>query len=190
MARPPTIYFYCGGEEENLQEDVIALAEGLRVLGVPFFSSRDYWRESPQADGYLLRHDRDVAAADCDVVVVSYTWPLYPRLDARGGYSVVRRPLPPDLFAPGRRYKTVYMDHHDGYRTVSWDAEFRAFDLGYFTFAMGSVQQLTADRMFVGLGLSGPTVPDAIEYDLETGKPTFVLTLPPNLPNYRAYKYP
>ena len=55
---------------------------------------------------------------------------------------------------------------------------------------MGSVQQLTADRMFVGLGLNGPTVPDAIEYDLTTGKPTFVLSLPPNLPNYRAYKYP
>lgn len=69
-------------------------------------------------------------------------------------------------------------------------AGFRAFDLGYFAFAMGSVQQLTADRMFVGLGLNGPTVPDAIEYDLTTGKPTFVLSLPPNLPNYRAYKYP
>jgi hypothetical protein len=33
------------------------------------------------------------------------------------------------LFKAGRRYRTVYMDSHDGYRTVSWEPEFRQFDV-------------------------------------------------------------
>lgn len=124
---PPRVYFHCRPEEDNLQEDVITLAEGLRALGVPFHASCNYWRESPSdPDSYLLRHDPAVTPDDCDIVVVSYTWPKWTRM---GTFEQVRRPLPEGLFKPGRRYRTVYMDSHDGHRTVSWEPEFRAFDL-------------------------------------------------------------
>ena len=122
----PRVYFYCRDEEANLQEDVIALAEGFDALGIPHFSSANYWRRSAAAGDYLLRHDPAVTADDCDVVVVSYTWPSWMQ---PGSYRVDRRPLPEGLFKAGRRYRTVYMDSHDGYRTVSWEPQFRQFDL-------------------------------------------------------------
>lgn len=121
----PRVYFYCRNDAGNLQEDVIALAEGLRELGVPYHASCDYWQED--VDGpHLLRHDPQVTPDDCDVVVVSYTWPYWIRMKT---FDLVRRPLPAHLFRKGRRYRTVYMDHHDGHRTVSWEPEFRQFDV-------------------------------------------------------------
>jgi hypothetical protein len=122
----PQVYFFCREEEANLQEDVIALAEGLNALGIPHYSNTNYWRSSTMPGDYLLRHDPSVTPDDCSVVVVSYTWPswIHPQT-----YKVERRPLPEGLFKTGRRYRTVYMDSHDGYRTVSWEPEFRQFDL-------------------------------------------------------------
>ena len=122
----PLVYFFCRDEEANLQEDVIALAEGLNELGVRHYANTNYWLQSTRPGDYLLRHDPAVTPDDCDVVVVSYTWPSWIHPDT---YRVNRRPLPQGLFKPGRRYRTVYMDSHDGYRTVSWEPEFRQFDL-------------------------------------------------------------
>lgn len=126
MAELPRVYFYCRDEEGNLQEDIITLAEGLRELGIPYWGSSDYWRDSADSPSCLIRHDPEVGPADCDVVVVSYTWPYWIRM---GTFDLVRRPLPEGLFARTRRYKTVYMDSHDGHRTVSWEPEYRSFDL-------------------------------------------------------------
>lgn len=123
---PPLVYFYCREEEGNLQEDVIALAEGLTDLGIRHFANTDYWQQSTTAGDYLFKHDPAVSPDDCDVVVVSYTWPSWIDPD---DFRVRRRSLPEGLFKPGRRYRTVYMDSHDGYRTVSWEPEFRQFDL-------------------------------------------------------------
>lgn len=122
----PSIYFYCRNEEGNLQEDVIALAEGFRELGIPYYSNCDYWQQSVKPGDYLLRHDTTVRPDDCDIVVVSYTWPFWIRMKT---FDLVRRPLPEGLFKPGRKYTTVYMDSHDGHRTVSWEPDFRQFDL-------------------------------------------------------------
>src|SRR4029077_14719446 len=58
--------------------------------------------------------------------VVSYTWPLRIKM---GTFQTCRQPLPRELFGRGHEYRTVYMDNHDGYRTVSWEPEFRQFDL-------------------------------------------------------------
>ena len=124
--RVPRVYFYCRDDEGNLLEDVIALAEGLRELGVPFSGSCDYWLETPEPGSFLIRRDPAVGPDDCDIVVVSYTWPFWIR---SGTFELVRRPLPVDLFRLGRRYFTVYMDNHDGHRTVSWEPEYRQFDL-------------------------------------------------------------
>ena len=122
----PHVYFYCRNEPGNLQEDVIALAEGFVELGIPFHSSCDYWLQSTKPGDYLLQHNPDVKPNDCDIVVVSYTWPYWIRVKT---FDLVRRPLPDGLFKKGRKYVTVYMDSHDGHRTVSWEPEFRQFDL-------------------------------------------------------------
>jgi hypothetical protein len=122
----PRVYFYCRGEEENFQEDVIALAEGFRELGVSYHANCDYWLQSTAPGDYLLRHDPEIVADDCDIVVVSYTYPSWIRPRT---YELVRQPLPAGLFKAGRRYRTVYMDSHDGHRTISWESEFRQFDM-------------------------------------------------------------
>jgi hypothetical protein len=122
----PKVYFYCRNETENLQEDVIALAEGLVELKIPFFANCNYWRQSTAPDDFLFRHDPDVRPEDCDIVIVSYTWPgwIKPRT-----FEYSPQPLPAGLFNKSRQYLTVYMDSHDGYRTISWEPEYRQFDL-------------------------------------------------------------
>jgi len=120
------VYFYCRNEAGNLQEDVITLAEGLQELGIPFSGNCDYWLQSTEPGDCLIKHDPAIRPDDCDIVVVSYTWPYWIRMKT---FDLVRRPLPEGLFKAGRRYVTVYMDNHDGHRTVSWEPEFRQFDL-------------------------------------------------------------
>ena len=120
------VYFYCSDEPGNLQEDVIALAEGLRELGLPFHANCDYWLQSTKPGDYLFRHSADVVPDDCDIVVMSYTWVQWVRM---GDFKLRRRPLPDGLFKPSRRYVTVAMDNGDGYRTTSWEEQFRPFDL-------------------------------------------------------------
>lgn len=120
------VYFFCCNEPGNLQEDVIALAEGLNELGVPFFSNCDYWLQSLDPGDYLFKHCPEISHQDCDIVVVSYTWPHWVRM---GTFELRRQPLPPDLFHKPRNYITVYMDNNDGYRTISFEPEYRQFDL-------------------------------------------------------------
>jgi hypothetical protein len=120
------VYFYCRNEPGNLQEDVITLAEGLQELDIPFSGNCNYWLQSAEPGDYLIKHDPDVRPDDCDIVVVSYTWPHWVE---SGTFRFFPQPLPQGLFKKGRRYVTVYMDNHDGHRTVSWVSEFRQFDL-------------------------------------------------------------
>jgi Glycosyl transferases group 1 len=121
----PRVYFYCRNEPGNLQEDIISIAEGFVELGIPFHSNCDYWLQSTRPDDYLFRCDPSVGPDDCDIVVVSYTWPYW----ISRTFNLVRRPLPVELFRKGRKYQNVYMDSHDGHRTVSWESEYRQFDL-------------------------------------------------------------
>jgi len=120
------VYFYCRNEPGNFQEDVITLAEGFQELGIPCSGNCNYWLQSTEPGDYLIKHDPEITPDDCDIVVVSYTWPHWIRPKT---FDLVRRPLPEGLFKKGRRYVTVYMDSHDGHRTVSWEPEFREFDL-------------------------------------------------------------
>lgn len=121
----PRIYFYCCPEPDNLQDDIVQLAEGLAALGIPFYASANYWLKSTTPGDYLFKATPEVAPNDCDVVVLPYTWFNWVRI----GRSPVRRPIPAGLFAPGRAYQTVYMDTNDGYRTVAFEPEFRKFDI-------------------------------------------------------------
>ena len=120
------IYFYCRNELGNPQEDVVVLAEGLKESGIPFSGSSDFWKQSAEAGDYLIKHDPEITPDDCDIVVVSYTWPHWIRMKT---FDLVRRPLPEGLFKKGRSYQTVYVDNHDGHASVSWAPEFRQFDL-------------------------------------------------------------
>lgn len=124
--KTPRIYFHCCPEPDNLQDDIIVLAEGLQALGVPYFSSCDYWRRSAAPGDYLFRASPGTTPDDCDIVVLPYTWFNWVKL---GLPAPVRRPFPSGLFHPGRKYRTVYMDMNDGLRTVSWEEEFRQFDV-------------------------------------------------------------
>lgn len=120
------VYFYCSNEPLNRQEHVVALAEGLQQLGIPYSGNCDYWLQSTTPGDYLVRHDPDISADDCDVVVVSGTLPLRMRPQT---FEVVRQPLPENLFRRGRKYRTVFLDNQDGHRTISWEEEYRQFDI-------------------------------------------------------------
>jgi hypothetical protein len=120
------VYFYVRNDEGCLQEDVITLAEGLRELGIPFHANCNYWQETTEPGSWLFRHDPEVRPDDCDVVVVSF---FYPRWIRMGTFDLRTQPLPGGLFKQERKYKTVYIDSHDGHRTVSWEPEYRQFDL-------------------------------------------------------------
>ena len=122
----PRIYFYNSGEPDNLQDDIIALAEGLRALGVPYFSRCNYWRLHPERDDWLFTASPEVSPLDCDVVVYPCTYFYW---IAMGTFKLVERPLPMELFQPGRRHRNVLFDFLDGHRTISWRPEFRHFDL-------------------------------------------------------------
>jgi hypothetical protein len=121
MPAAPSVFFYCaaaGPSDRALyQHGVVALAEGLRTLGVPFVGSTDYWRSTPSDPASLVRAAPPGAADDHSIVVVSESWCA----DGRG--------LPPDLFHRGRRYLTVFLDHSDEEHSLSGRPEFHRFDL-------------------------------------------------------------
>ncbi|MBJ7326561.1 MAG: glycosyltransferase family 1 protein [Chthoniobacterales bacterium] len=119
------VYFYCSDEPFNLQEDVVALAEGMEELGVSFHGNCNYWLKSTKPGDYLIKHDPAISPDECDAVVVSYAYPFFMRPKT---FDVMRRPLPDGLFKKGRKYVTVYVDNHDGHKTLSWDPEYRQFD--------------------------------------------------------------
>jgi hypothetical protein len=90
---------------------LVAIAEGLRELGVPIFANRDYWSV---AGDFLLRRS-EIDFRDCDVVV----------FDSDFYYMSLEHLLPPDLFHPGARYTLVYVDHADGRYTHGLRPEMR-----------------------------------------------------------------
>jgi len=118
------VYFFCRDNETAYQDDVVVLADGLRQLGVEVYGNCNYWRQSPGPEDWLVRHDPNITPDDCDIVAVSGAWVRWIDSDFR----VTNSPLPPDLFKPGRRYRTAYLDLDDGYETPSWKPEFAAFD--------------------------------------------------------------
>lgn len=119
------IYFFCRENPDAYQDDVVVLADGLQQLGCEVFGNCNYWRRSTAPDDWLVRHDPRVRPEDCDIVAVSYVWTRW--FDT--GFRIDEQPLPDGLFAPGRRYRTVYLDCDDGYLTASWRPEYRDFDV-------------------------------------------------------------
>lgn len=121
----PRVYFHNCEEEDNFQSDIIPIAEGLRALGIPFYSRANYWREGTGANDYLFRATPEVRPEDCDIVIFPFNWFCWCRM---GQPAPVRREFPEILSRRTRSYRTVMIDDLDGFETVSWEGAFRQFD--------------------------------------------------------------
>src|SRR6476661_1300564 len=108
------VYFYCCQVE--YQHLSICIAEGLKQLGIPFYSNINYWQLLPEREEYLFCSHPNVTPDDCSVVVLEKQWILQ------------HRDLPLNLFHPKRKYITVYLDDSDGSFTSAWCQEFSNFD--------------------------------------------------------------
>src|SRR5689334_18441550 len=97
-----SVYFFCRPlgppHQAGYQHSIVAFAEGLTELGIPFYANVNYWRQSIDPSSYLLRHDPTVVFGDCALVVVSKQY-----FTSYGA--------PPGLFAKDRKYRTVFLDH-------------------------------------------------------------------------------
>jgi hypothetical protein len=104
---------------------IIHLAEGLKEIGYTFFANRDYWKTGINGD-YLFKYDKDFdPVTDADVVILSNPWAEHMDLVS---FKLVSLPLPEWLFNPLRKFRLVYLDLRDGYKTVSYTPPFRNFD--------------------------------------------------------------
>lgn len=125
MLSPKRVFFYClpiaAPDQVGYHHLMLAIAEGLKPLGVQLYSNINYWKASPDSDEYLIIHDPDVTPDDCDVVMIDEHW-------------LITGPgeLPPQLFKPHRNYITVYLDNSESTKCIrkqSWSQEFSQFDL-------------------------------------------------------------
>jgi hypothetical protein len=120
-----SVYFFIADHVKTYEDSLIYLAEGLDKLNIPFYANKNFWQKD--VDGkYLFNKDENVSYKDCDLVVISYTWFEY--ID-HVSYKHFQQEFPHFLFSKNRKYKVIYLDPTDGYRTRSWDEEFRKFDV-------------------------------------------------------------
>jgi hypothetical protein len=119
------IFFYClptgPNDKAAYQHSIVCLAEGLREMGVEFYSNINYWPVSPEQEKYLFRHDPEVTPDDCSIVVLNNVWFDY------------GHPFPNNIFHLKRKYVIVYLDFADGIKTHSWNPEFRQVDFIFKT---------------------------------------------------------
>ena len=120
-----SFYFLIADHVNHFEDSMIYIAEGLKDLGITFYSNKNLWKDEIEG-GWLFNFSPEVSYQDCDVVVMSYTWFEY--LDPET-YEHYEQNFPKDFFSNNRKYKTVYLDPTDGYKTRSWEKEFRNFDL-------------------------------------------------------------
>lgn len=121
----PKIYFLIADHVNKYEDSIIYIAEGLQKLNIPFYSNKNFWLQDVGGE-YLFKYDKNIHYSDCDIVIISYTWFEY--MD-EVTYQIKTQAPPKDFFEPNRKYKTVYLDPTDGYRTKSWEPYFRQFDL-------------------------------------------------------------
>jgi len=114
-----SIFFLCypQGEPDKAayQHGIVCIAEGLKELGIKFYSNIDYWKIATYNSEYLFSSDRSVNMEDCDVVVVNDDWVFY------GGE------IPENIFSG--KILTVYIDNSDGTITKCMDKKFKKFDV-------------------------------------------------------------
>lgn len=120
------IFFYCcppsPPEYKKIiyQHAIVCLAEGLKSLGIPFYSDRNFWQIVPDEEKYLFNHDPTVTPDDCSIVILHTAW-------FTSGME-----LPEGLFHPKRNYITVYFESEADAKHA-WKPEFRQFDFIFRT---------------------------------------------------------
>jgi Glycosyl transferases group 1 len=116
-----TVYFYCAppgipdSKETVYQHVLVALAEGFKALGIPFYSNRNFWKTGIEDNNYLFRYNPDISPDHCSVVILHTAWFTY------------GLPIPEGLFHPERSYTTVYFESEADAKH-GWKPEFRQFD--------------------------------------------------------------
>jgi hypothetical protein len=120
------VFFYC--LPSSYQSLSICIAEGLKQLEIPFYSNVNYWQISLEPDDYLFGHNPSVTPDDCAVVVVEKAW-----VSDHGSF-------PENLFHPGRKYVTVYLDDMDGPISPSFYPAARNFDFIFRTHLNNQVE--------------------------------------------------
>ncbi len=103
-------------EDTGYSHALVALAEGLRELGVPTCANIDAWRESSEAGETLFRQRPGVRPEDCPVVVMDNCWTYH------------GRPLPDWLADHRRGFRACFFDYEDAYPSISTREPFRRFD--------------------------------------------------------------
>lgn len=135
------VFFYCRAlgppEATAYHHAMICLAEGFQALGISFYSNLDYWQTSPDRQDYLFQHNPDVTPNDCSIVIVD-DGTFDQRLDRNVADFLDQ------LFHPSRQYLTIYIDHDDGTKTLTWQPAFRAPRL--IDFGLIKVLNETADN--------------------------------------------
>lgn len=103
----------------GFDHNAVAIAEGLKELGVPFSGNINYWRMNDSQEEYLIRHHPDESFMDADVVIVSCAFYFYDRLSL----------LPPSVFAQAKNYKLVFLDYADSHVSPGLRSEMAACTL-------------------------------------------------------------
>ena len=116
-----SIYFFLrpfhSAQDAGYQHRLVALAEGLCLLGTRYFSNINYWKLGPDSPQTLFAEDPSVLPEDCDVVVCEHVY-----------YDAEHR-LPAPYSSRQRKYRTVFVDASDGWRTPSMPAYSQGIDL-------------------------------------------------------------
>jgi len=118
------IYFLIPEYLELYDDGNITLAEGLKELGVEFYANRNYWKINNDGE-YLFNFHNASDKNEFDVIILSNAWTQFIHHKTFKHYKIE---LPNWLFNPTRKYKTVYIDNMDGYKTFSYSDEARKFD--------------------------------------------------------------
>jgi hypothetical protein len=72
---PPTLNGqgdYCSGYH-YYQHETVCLGEGLKELGIDFYSNVNFWLPSLD-ESFLFRYDPDITPDDCDIVIINNFW--------------------------------------------------------------------------------------------------------------------
>ena len=115
------VFFFCvkPGSPDNTGycHGSVALAEGLKALGVEVYGNVPYWQRTPDPASVLIPFERAVLPDDCDVVVVD------------SNHGINGESIPDVAKCQTRSFRSVYIDFQDGAITKTWDPELRGFDL-------------------------------------------------------------
>lgn len=135
-----SVFFYIS-QEKAFEHLAIAIAEGLKALGIPFYANLNYWKNERQLGKYLFNYESSINHNDCSVVVLSKSW---------FGWH---QSLPPGLFSAKRKYITVYLDDMDGPSHLSYAPLLKNFDFILRT-GCNSVYQYHYNVVPWGFGIS------------------------------------